>query len=384
MSNLGDKFALRFTDASIQLDRFSAKLRNQTLSFLEKLQADLKAEIRRYDLEGIRRTAAKRVRAEKLILEVKRLVDKKYKEMNSLLTHELVKLSEFQQQKTVNLINTVIGANIATATLTATELKVLASKETVLGLPLKDWWESQAQNLQRRFAQEIRLGVVAGESNEALVSRVVGKATGRSTIVYTEAGKATRVREFAGGILDVAKNQARTLVRTSVQSVSNKVLEETYKENDDLIKGMEALVTLDNRTSEICIARAGASWDMEGNPMPKSPYQEPYPGPPPWHPNCRTVIIPITKSWDELLNEAGRKTRKKLDSVPDATRASMDGQVAGSIRTFSDWLKTKGDAFAKEVLGAGRFELWKKGKITLPQLIDQSGRPLSLEELENL
>jgi len=33
------------------------------------------------------------------------------------------------------------------------------------------------------------------------------------------------------------------------------------------------------------------------------------------------------------------------------------------------------------VLGAGKWALWKAGKLSLSDLIDQSGRPLSLAEL---
>ena len=382
--NLTDKLAIRFTDAFIQLDRFTARLRNQTLTFLHELQNDLRREIRRFDLEGVSRTAAKRTRAEKLIAEVKRLSSIRYGEMQATVERELVSLAEFQHEKTVRLTNNAIQANIVDVTLTRPELKKLLADKPILGLPIKEWFGAELQGNQRRFAQQVRLGLAAGETNEQLVQRIVGRPTGKSAIVYGKSGKALKVREFAGGILDIDKNHARTLVRTAVQSVSNTVLEETYQENVDVLKGRQALVTLDNRTSDICIARSGASWDFQGKPLPESSVQEPFPGEPPWHPNCRTILLPITKSWEELLEESGTRFKKTLNTVPDSSRASMDGQISGQIRTFEDWLKLKGDAAAEKILGRGRFELWKKKKINLAQLIDQSGKPRTLEQLKDL
>jgi hypothetical protein len=61
----------------------------------------------------------------------------------------------------------------------------------------------------------------------------------------------------------------------------------------------------------------------------------------------------------------------------------MDGLVAQAL-TYEDWLKTKSEAFQKEVLGPGKWELWQKGQIRLRDLIDQRGRPLTLEELKQL
>jgi hypothetical protein len=61
----------------------------------------------------------------------------------------------------------------------------------------------------------------------------------------------------------------------------------------------------------------------------------------------------------------------------------MDGQVAQAL-TYEGWLKTKSGAFQKEVLGPGKWQLWQDGQIGLKDLIDQRGRPLTLEELKQL
>lgn len=136
--------------------------------------------------------------------------------------------------------------------------------------------------------------------------------------------------------------------------------------------------------STICKSRSGAIWDPEtGDPLPESPRQEPFPGPPGYHPRCRSVLFPVTKSWDELIAEAKGKRKKVLDTVPNRIRASMDGEVAGSL-TYESWLKGKPVEFQIDVLGRERWKLWKEGRITTAQLTDFSGRERTLEELREL
>lgn len=76
--------------------------------------------------------------------------------------------------------------------------------------------------------------------------------------------------------------------------------------------------------------------------------------------NCRCVIVPDT----------GRGV--------GGTRASMDGPTTG---TFADFLERKGEDFQNEVLGPGRAQLWRDGKITLQDLVNGRGNPLTLAEL---
>jgi hypothetical protein len=158
-----------------------------------------------------------------------------------------------------------------------------------------------------------------------------------------------------------------------------------YQANKDVIKGVQAQVTLDHRTSAICMARSGFAWDLDGKPLPGTDTDEDFPGPPPWHPNCRSTLIPIVKSIGEIVEdpEVDKEVAKVAEEVPKATQSSMDGQVA-QVLTYEDWLKSKSEAFQKEVLGPGKWELWQKGQIGLKDLIDQRGRPIALEQLQRL
>ena len=93
---------------------------------------------------------------------------------------------------------------------------------------------------------------------------------------------------------------------------------------------------------------------------------------PPEHFNCRCILSPVVATFRELGFD--------IEEPPAGTRASMDGQVPATF-AFKDWLATKSHDEQDNMLGPGRADLWRKGKITLEQLIDGHGRELTLDEL---
>ena len=172
--------------------------------------------------------------------------------------------------------------------------------------------------------------------------------------------------------MELSMRNAQTIVRTATATVANQARTEFYDANDEVIKAWKWDATLDGRTRKEHADRDGALWDMnkEGINAKGKKYPFRYT---PYGWNCRCQIVPVLKSWKELgIDE---------DEVPIGTRSSLDGYVSQDM-TFDKWLKTKSSEFQKEYLGAGRYELYSKGKITLSDLINQKGRYLSIKELK--
>ncbi|MDP0212329.1 phage head morphogenesis protein, partial [Glaesserella parasuis] len=65
---------------------------------------------------------------------------------------------------------------------------------------------------------------------------------------------------------------------------------------------------------------------------------------------------------------------------PSSTRASQDGPVSEQIN-YENWLKSKSPEQQDQVLGKGKADLWRRGVITFADMLDQSGRPLTLKDL---
>jgi SPP1 gp7 family putative phage head morphogenesis protein len=194
---------------------------------------------------------------------------------------------------------------------------------------------------------------------------------GEPTQVIVQALRGTKANRYKDSVLNGNYRSAETLVRTSVQSVANDTALEMYKENSDLVSGIQWVSTLDSRTSPICQALDGKRWDVNENPI---GHGMSYPGGSA-HWNCRSRVTPVVKSWAEL------GAKGKFKEVPDSTRASMDGQVSEKV-SYEKWLKGKPKKVQEEALGVKKRKMWLKGELGFSDLVNQSGNPLTLTQLE--
>ena len=369
---------------NISLLRYDAKLRRQIRSQLRAMQESITAQLGAVDFSNV----AKKARLESLLKQVDGIVKGNYKGMNKAMLGEMQDLAVAENGFATQHLNKAIGVDIASAGLSPAALKVMAKDSAIFGAPAAEHWGRQSALMRRRFADEMRQGYLLGESTQDLVRRVRGSATGSRQLVEMANGVTKSMPVFSGGIMDVTTKQAEALVRTSVQSVANEVRLNTYMKNTDVIGSVQAQVTLDSKTSDICQAHGNVpdEWTLpDFEPVGAS---NSFTGPPPWHFNCRSSLVPITKSWEELQKQGeGTATRKqkaiarKLDNnQPKRMRASMNGRVPAGTG-YGDWLKKQPLKIQREVLGPTKLKLWKQGKLNLTQQIDQTGRPLSLKKM---
>jgi len=228
----------------------------------------------------------------------------------------------------------------------------------VQGAVLTEWWRRQSNRLQQDFLDQIRLSLEAGESTAQATTRIVGGTIGGVPVP---------------GIMKTARRRAESLVRTAINEIVTQTRLNTLQDMDDVVKAVQQISTLDSRTSDICIAYSGLVWDIvDFEPI---GHNLPFNDGPPRHFNCRSSLVPVLKSFDEMGIDA--------TEVPLGTRASMDGEVPGDI-TFEKWLQGKGVTFQNNLLGPTRAELWRNGDITLTQLVDMRGNPMTLDQLEEV
>lgn len=232
-------------------------------------------------------------------------------------------------------------------------LSRIASTPLVQGATMGDWFSRLQTQTRFELARNIKLGVSLGETNAQIAKRILSQS------------------DKGSEVLAKTRRDANAIVRTSVSTISNEVRQATYAENSEVVEGVQWLSTLDGRTSDICIARSGLVWTLPDY-KPKG-HNLPWGGGPPAHWNCRSTSVPYLPPLEEMGIDSSK--------VPPAMRSSIDGQVAQDL-SFSDFLKGKPTEFADEMLGKGRAQLWRDGKITLNQLLDQRGNPLTLAQLQ--
>lgn len=136
------------------------------------------------------------------------------------------------------------------------------------------------------------------------------------------------------------------LVRTELLKAADRAREQLYEDNADLVEGEEVVVTLDDRTCEICGPLDGQDLDSpevqthldESDAMDR----------PPFHPNCRCSTAPMLKPWGELLGLG--ESPADLEDFPDGERIMRDPTTGKSIlapmMSYAEWLQKTGLAKA--------------------------------------
>ena len=282
-------------------------------------------------------------------------MNKIIKELNAKLTpdltsvnDDLVQLGISEASYVANGINGAIGIDLVSKLPTDRTVQKIVNTSLMDGLTISEWLGKQDKAFQETLTKQIRLAVIGGETNPQIVTRLKSA-------------------------LDIKNNNnIKTIVRTAVATVTSQAREQTYKENESVFKGYEWNATLDSRVRPEHLVLDGAMWDFEGKGLNANGVGHKFrKAPDGW--NCRCLLLPITKSFKEL--------GIPLDEVSKGTRSSIDGYVSSNL-SASDWFESKSKAFQEEYLGKGRFELYKKGTITLSDLLNQQGRYLSLKELK--
>lgn len=144
---------------------------------------------------------------------------------------------------------------------------------------------------------------------------------------------------------------------------------EAIRQNADVAPQMCWLSVLDSHTCTSCGVRDGLRWDtLTHKPI---GHDLPYAAPP-LHVNCRCIMTPVT-----VFTDFGVGTEL------EGQRASTFGPVPSST-TFAQFLKRQPPEFQNKVLGEERAEIWRHQKLSLMDLVDKTGRELTLAELRNV
>lgn len=351
----------------IDLLRLSAGERAKVLAILKKLEEEL---VELLFHSGRKLADISREDKARILAQAQKAINDYYGQVSDQVGATLGEMGRVEAKFTAESLVAIYAGAIVPALPTETVLKRLVDDTLIDGAPSAAWWKRQAGDIVFRFKNAVQQGLAAAETNDEIIRRIRGRAIGYKMID----GK--RVYTYAGGIMQIARHHAAAQVQTSVMTVAAAARMDTYQANGDVIKGYRQLSTLDGHTTPTCIAYSGATWDKNKNPT--APNTLPFISPKgsvygcPRHWNCRSLIVPITKTFRELGLD--------IDEVPSSTRSASGGPVDART-SFDAFLKRRPAASVEEQLGPGRARLWRDGKITLQQLLDASGRPLTVRQL---
>ena len=227
-----------------------------------------------------------------------------------------------------------------------------------------------AESSAQRLDLAVRSGVFAGETLDQISRRLIGR------LDFSQKGNVKQIALAGGELTKLANHQIQTIVRTSVNQVTNQASQAVYAANKKVSPKYEYVATLDSRTSAICQRLDGQTFDYNNGPTP------------PQHFNCRSTTVPVV-DFDGL-----QKKYPDLEKPPATqfdTRPSATGRVPQGT-TYGNWLLNQDRKLQAKTLGSeGKVRIFKKlaksegsGQAALRKMIRNDGTAVSLARLKQL
>ena len=354
------------------VDRYAAGSTRRAIALLtkadEELEAKLAARLARLgpiDRQEFGKGLATTRRNKEMLRQIREQNAEMTRELKKSVRKDLSDLAKLEIDIEAKRLTEAVGFDFGVlkpppTLLTAAVNGPLARRQT-----LNTWFKRFSD---RRFLQidsAVKLGMVQGESNLQIIRRI------------RQGRRQTRANVAA-------------LVNTNTNTLANQARGLLHKENEDVIKGERWLSARDGDVSPICRALDGQVFPIGEGPRPSA------------HPNCRSVMVPVVREWDELAKpgalKPGRGARdidklfrqrlkargfsdEQIKSIRRDTRASVNGQVPRK-QSHADWLRGQPKEFRIAALGRTKERLFTEGELPLSKMVNmQTGRPLSIAEL---
>lgn len=330
----------------VYLQRYANHVAREVVKLLDKSDERILAKLRTLP-DGY-----SKARASAVLSSIREITGVAYRNSGEFLRKELTGLAVAERDFGLAALKAAYPIRVSWTAPTVTSLRTVISARPFQGRILGEWARDLARAKVRRVTQAVRIGWVEGQTVPEL-TRTVGR------------------------LLEIDARGAEAVARTAVSFVSSQAREELYRSNDDLIRGVRWVSTLDGRTTPICIARDGEEYPVDSGPRP------------PAHYNCRSTTVPVTKSWEELgLTSANPEKpisrpyvtdSRKVANIPHAERDRLIGQVEN--QSYAEWLADQPAEFQDDVLGKGRAEVFRRGELPIERFVNETGTWLTLDEL---
>lgn len=329
----------------VDVERFKHGHLLQLRAFLQKLMDDVSSQLgqRASDLQqGTRQNQ----RLTALLRDLTRLSDETADAMAELSRGQLRDLAALEGGYVITAAQLVLPVEVSFATVAPSVIWQTVQDAPMQGRIFDEWFQDYKVAQRNRIINQVRISVVEGETVDQTIRRIRG----------------TKAAKHEDGVVQgINRRAAEALARTQINHTVTQARQATIGANSEVVSAVTWRSTLDGKTSEVCRARDGKVYPIDKGPRP------------PAHPNCRSTIVPVIKSWKELGID--------LKEAPVGTRASMNGQVPAT-ETYQTWLKRQSVAFQNEVLGLTKAKLFRDGGLTLDKFVDERlGRGYTLDQL---
>jgi len=335
---------------SIQLQRVSNSIAADRSGVLRKLFDDIASEVAKIDPTGPAAMRYRRDRVAKLLERVRELTGASYLDWYKGVRSDLAKTGRAHADHTAaDLVATLgpVAAKVRTAAVSQNMLKAILDRNPFQGETLKGWAKDLEAQTLRRIRQQVQIGMVEEEDIASIVRRIRGTRNGPP------------------GVWQASQRDATAVVRTAVTTVAAEARAATLKANAEVLKAVQYVASLDDRTCPICGSLDGKTW----------PVGDPHIIKPALHFNCRCTLVPVV-DWSGL----------GIAPPDEGLRLARDPKTGKWIQvptseTYDQWLRSAPAAKQDQILGPTRAKLFRSGKVRLDELVGRDRRLLTLDEL---
>lgn len=343
-------------DATIRHAVFLEKLKagevGKFAPFLKEIDRSIRDRLTQSDL-----TEYNVKRLEALLKEVDSLLLGIFDRYSAQLNRDLIDIAnyeaEFEASSLVRSAPVGVSLDVVAPTAAAIRTAVLTNPLSVRGTGggklLKSFIKGWTSAERERVTGAIRQGFFEGQTNFQIIRNIRG----------------TKSAGYKDGILATTNRNASAVVHTAIQHVSSQARMEVANANIDIVSEVEMVATLDSKTSQQCRSMDKRRFPVDSGPRP------------PFHPNCRTTFVLLTK-----LSEMFAK---------GATRASVGADGAGQVSASLDyyhWLQQQPASFQDVAIGPVRAKLFREGGLSVERFaelqLDRNFAPLTLAQMKGL
>lgn len=224
----------------VDLGRFTASEIRRIRGILTELRDDIIAQLRRIAPQDAVRIETRLRRLTRLLESVDATIDSTYDVIRGTNLDFNQQVARFGRTAVGATINTALEVPLFDVVINDRLMREIVNNTIIDNETTGQWWRSHSRDYIQAINRELRTGILQGET--------IGQLT-------------TRVRNVA----DTSYNWARSLARTSSITVNNNSVLGTYQDNEDIVRGVQWLSTLDSRTTLICRGLSDKRWRFPDN-----------------------------------------------------------------------------------------------------------------------
>jgi len=357
----------------IYLRRYEKHVQNRVLTLLQDTETDLRQIIADQFVLGSNISTTRYHAMEQAISKIRKST---LEGVFHLIEDEAQKLVDLEAQHTARSIEKSLPVIFETLLPTPQAISSIVTTTPLQGQVMSVWANKLVSDDIIRITSQLRIAMMEGQTAREASERIVGTAQLKGT----------------NGQTIITARHADTIARTGLQTFANRIREDIFLENQEVISNERYTATLDRRTTLLCAGLDGNLYKTGQGPKP------------PLHWSCRSIRIALmndrvlghrpfnASTKRQLVKEYNQKNgfpadqeigyghKGKFDQFASKRKREMIGRVPAKM-TYEEWMRKQPKWFQQDVLGKERMTLFRSGKIRMEQFVDHNGKELTIKQL---